>query len=162
MQLTQGATIGTYPVSLASGDLTAFLYATAVHPTSVAAVPSEGGKIRAVAPEKLPSEFPMAELVIPKLVVVKSPALFIHGDDDRNVGFQQTTDLVQKLRAKGDVHIELMIALDEPHAFLLYKIRMEAYNRTFEFIDRFLTEIRRKNEDSPHFSVKLGTGGEND
>jgi len=86
----------------------------------------------------------------------KSPVLFIHGDDDRNVDFQQTTDLVQKLRAKGDVHIELMIAPDEPHEFLLYKNRMEAYHRTFEFIDRFLT----KNGDSPHFLPF--SGGEND
>ncbi len=325
VQLTQGATIGTYPVALASGDTTAFLYATAVHPTSVATVHSDGGAIRVVAPVKLPPEYPRDELVIPKLIVVKapdgleipcqlfvpkdakpgdnrpglvythggpirqmllgwhymefyseayginqyfanhgyvvisinyrsgigygrsfreaastgmrgaseyqdvlagakylqsrpevdperigkwglsygglltamalsrnsdifkvgvdmagvhdwsqrgrgrfseaqrklaresspvahvetwkSPVLFIHGDDDRNVDFQQTTDLVQKLRAKGDVHIELMIAPDEPHEFLLYKNRMEAYNRTFEFIDRFLT----KNGDSPHF-----------
>ncbi|MBU4329829.1 MAG: prolyl oligopeptidase family serine peptidase, partial [Acidobacteria bacterium] len=68
----------------------------------------------------------------------KSPVLFIHGDDDRNVPFQQTTDIVQKLRAKGDVHIELMIAPDEPHEFMLYKNRMDAYNRTFEFINRFI------------------------
>jgi len=67
-----------------------------------------------------------------------SPVLFLHGDDDRNVAFQQTNDLVQKLRAKGDVHIELMIAPDEPHEFLLYKNRMDGYNRTFEFINRFL------------------------
>jgi len=67
-----------------------------------------------------------------------SPVLFIQGDDDRNVPFQQTVDIVQKLRAKGDVHIELMIAPDEPHEFLLYKNRMEAYNRTFEFINRFI------------------------
>jgi dipeptidyl aminopeptidase/acylaminoacyl peptidase len=67
-----------------------------------------------------------------------SPVLFIHGDDDRNVPFQQTTDIVQKLRAKGDVHIELMIAPDEPHEFMLFKNRMEAYNRTFEFINRFI------------------------
>jgi dipeptidyl aminopeptidase/acylaminoacyl peptidase len=67
-----------------------------------------------------------------------SPVLFIHGDDDRNVDFQQTTDIVQKLRAKGDVHIELMIAPDEPHEFMLFKNRMEAYNRTFEFINRFI------------------------
>lgn len=52
--------------------------------------------------------------------------------------FQQTTDLVQKLRAKGNVHIELMIAPDEPHEFLIYKNRMEAYHRTFAFIDRFI------------------------
>jgi dipeptidyl aminopeptidase/acylaminoacyl peptidase len=59
---------------------------------------------------------------------------------DRNVPFQQTTDIVQKLRIKGDVHIELMIAPDEPHEFLLYKNRMEAYKRTFEFINRFIGE----------------------
>ena len=314
VQLTKEATIGTYPVALASGDKVAFLYATALHPTSIAAVPADGGKIEVIAPETLPEEYPMDELVVPELVTVKapdgleipcqiflpkdakpgdkhpgvvythggpirqmllgwhymefyseayginqyfanngyvvlsinyrsgigygrsfrnapdtgargaaeyqdivagaqylqsrpevdperigkwglsygglltamslarnsdifkvgvdmagvhdwsqrgrlneeqrklarqsspvafietwtSPVLFIHGDDDRNVAFQQTTDLVQKLRAKGDVHIELMIAPDEPHEFLLYKNRMEAYNRTFEFIHRFI------------------------
>jgi len=67
-----------------------------------------------------------------------SPVLFIHGDDDRNVAFQQTTDIVQRLRAKGDVPLELMIAPDEPHEFLLHANRMEAYERTFEFIDRHI------------------------
>ncbi len=316
IQLTKGATIGTYPVALASGEKTAFLYATAVHPTSIATVPLDGGKIEVIAPEALPVEYPMDELVIPKLVIVKapdgleipcqlflpkgakpgdnrpavvythggpirqmllgwhymefyseayginqyfankgfvvisinfrsgigygrsfreapdtgmrgaseyqdvlagakylqslpevdperigkwglsygglltamalarhsdifkvgvdmagvhdwsqmrrgrvdgdtsklaresspvgslttwsSPVLFIHGDDDRNVPFQQTTDIVQKLRAKGDVHIELMIEPDEPHEFMLFRNRMEAYNRTFEFINRFI------------------------
>ncbi len=317
VQLTKEATIGTYPVAMASGNKVAFLYATAVHPTSIASVPADGGEIEVIAPETLPAEYPMDELVIPELVVVKapdgleipcqlflpkdakpgdkrpgvvythggpirqmllgwhymefyseayginqyfanngyvvlsinyrsgigygrsfrnapdtgmrgaseyqdilagakylqsrpevdperigkwglsygglltamalarnsdifkvgvdmagvhdwsqrgrsmpdaqrklaresspvafidtwtSPVLFIHGDDDRNVDFQQTTDIVQKLRAKGDVHIELMIAPDEPHEFMLYKNRMEAYNRTFEFINRFLSE----------------------
>ncbi len=314
IQLTKEATIGTYPVALASGNTVAFLYATALHPTSIATVPADGGEIDVIAPETLPAEYPMDELVTPKLVVVKapdgleipcqlflpkdakpgdkrpgvvythggpirqmllgwhymefyseayginqyfankgyvvisinyrsgigygrsfrnapntgargaeeyqdilagaqylqnrsevdpdrigkwglsygglltamalarnsdifkvgvdmagvhdwsqrgrldesqrklaresspvafldtwtSPVLFIHGDDDRNVDFQQTTDLVQKLRKKGDVHIELMIAPDEPHEFMLFKNRMEAYNRTFEFIDRFI------------------------
>jgi dipeptidyl aminopeptidase/acylaminoacyl peptidase len=68
----------------------------------------------------------------------KSPVLFIHGDDDGNVAFRQTTDIVQKLRAKGDVTIELMIVPDEPHEFLLHANRMEAYERTFEFIDRHI------------------------
>ncbi len=68
----------------------------------------------------------------------RSPVLFVHGDDDRNVAFQQTTDLVQRLRAKGDVEIELMIAPDEPHEFLLHRNRMEAYERTFAFIDRHI------------------------
>jgi len=314
VQLTKGSTIGTYPVALGTGEKVAFLYATAVHPTSIATVPANGGDITVVAPENLPPEFPMDELIIPELVIVKapdgleiscqlflpkgakpgdnlpgvvythggpirqmllgwhymefyseayginqyfanhgyavisinyrsgigygrsfrnapdtgrrgaaeyqdvlagakylqnrpevdanrigkwglsygglltamslarnsdifkvgvdlagvhdwsqrgnlseaqrklafesspvasiktwtSPVLFLHGDDDRNVAFQQTVDLVQKLRAKGDVHIELMIAPDEPHEFLLYKNRMDGYNRTFEFINRFL------------------------
>jgi dipeptidyl-peptidase-4 len=71
-----------------------------------------------------------------------SPVLFIHGDDDRNVAFQQTTDIVQRLRAKGDVEIELMIAPDEPHEFLLHRNRMEAYERTFAFIDRHIGRRR--------------------
>src|SRR5262249_12290570 len=31
----------------------------------------------------------------------KSPVLLIHGDDDRNVAFSQTVDLVRKLRDRG-------------------------------------------------------------
>lgn len=315
VQLTKKDTIGTYPAALGSGNKVSFLYATAVHPTSIAMIPADGGKIEVVAPEELPSSFPVNDLVIPELVMVEapdglevpcqlflpkdakpgdnrpgvvythggpirqmllgwhymefyseayginqyfvnkgyvvisvnyrsgigygrsfreaentgrrgaaeyqdvlagakylqdrpevdpdrigkwglsygglltamalarnsdifkvgvdmagvhdwsqmwgrpdenmrqtaresspvadvetwtSPVLFIHGDDDRNVPFQQTTDIVQKLRAKGNVHIELMIAPDEPHEFLLYKNRMEAYKRTFEFINRFI------------------------
>jgi dipeptidyl-peptidase-4 len=317
VQLTKGAEIGTYPVALASGKRVAFLYATAVHPTSVAiADAAGGGKAEVVAPRALPAEFPLKDLVTPELVVVKapdglvircqlflprgakagdklpgvvfthggpirqmllgwhymefyseayginqhfanhgyavisinyrsgigygrsfreapgcgmegaaeyqdvlagvrylqgrpevdperigawglsygglltamslarnsdifkvgvdmagvhdwsqmrwrrfdeaarklaresspvggvatwkSPVLFIHGDDDRNVPFQQTTDIVQKLRAKGDVHFELMIVPDEPHEFLLHAHRMEAYERGFEFIDRYI------------------------
>jgi dipeptidyl-peptidase-4 len=315
--LTKGAEIGTYPVALASGKRVAFLYATAVHPTSVAMVDAAGGgKSEVVAPRALPAEFPLRELVTPELVVVeapdgleircqlflprgakagdrlpgvvfthggpirqmllgwhymefyseayginqhfanhgyavisvnyrsgigygrsfreapgcgmegaaeyqdvlagvkylqsrpevdperigawglsygglltalslarnsdifkvgvdmagvhdwsqmrwrrfdeaarklaresspvgsvaswKSPVLFIHGDDDRNVPFQQTTDLVQKLRAKGDVFFELMIVPDEPHEFLLHAHRLGAYERGFEFIDRYI------------------------
>ncbi|OGD20284.1 MAG: hypothetical protein A2W03_04330 [Candidatus Aminicenantes bacterium RBG_16_63_16] len=67
-----------------------------------------------------------------------SPVLFIHGDDDRNVDFSQTVDLVQKLRAKGGVHIELMVRPDEPHEFMLHKNRLDAYNAIFDFLDRFL------------------------
>ncbi|PYJ20001.1 MAG: hypothetical protein DME99_11125 [Verrucomicrobia bacterium] len=34
----------------------------------------------------------------------RSPVLLIHGDDDRNVPFQQTTDLVEKSRVRGANH----------------------------------------------------------
>jgi dipeptidyl aminopeptidase/acylaminoacyl peptidase len=316
VELLKGKAIGTYPVALSSGKQAAFLYATAAQPTSVATVPAAGGKAEIVAPRELPAEFPIKDLVTPRLVIVKaadgleipcqlfvpkdakpgdrrpavvythggpirqmllgwhymefyseayginqffaargyvvisinyrsgigygrtfreapntgmqgaaeyqdvlaavaylrsrpdvdperigawglsygglltamslarnseifkvgvdmagvhdwsqmrwlrldaahaklaresspiasvatwkSPVLFIHGDDDRNVPFQQTTDIVQKLRAKGDVTIELLIVPDEPHEFLLREHRLEAYHRTFEFIDKYI------------------------
>jgi len=317
-QLTKDATLGTYPVALASGRHVAFFYSTVSYPLSIALVPARGGKIEVIAPRTLPKEFPIDDLVVPELAIVKSedgleipcqvflpkgakpgdglpgivythggsrrqmlfgwhymdfysdayginqylaskgyvvisinyrsgigygrafrmaencgrrggaeykdvvaggkylqsrpevdservglwglsygglltalglarnsdifkvgvdlagvhdwsqlgrgrggmsaeerkvafestaassvdtwksPVLFIHGDDDRNVPFQQTTDLVQRLRAKGDVHIELMIRPDEPHEFLLYKNRIDSYEATFEFLHRFL------------------------
>jgi dipeptidyl-peptidase-4 len=317
VQLTSGATIGSYPVSLAGGGNVAFLQATVRQPMSVAIVPAAGGESRIIAPRALPDRFPMADLVVPELVIVKapdgleipcqlflprgakagdrrpgvvfthggpirqmllgwhymefyseayginqyfanrgyvvisinyrsgigygrsfrvrpdsgrrgaseyqdlvagakylqgrpevdaqrvglwglsygglmtamglarnsdifkagvdlagvhdwsawsrgpnvtpkerkvafesspvasvktwtSPVLFIHGDDDRNVDFAQTVDLVQKLRAKGDVHIELMVRPGEPHEFKLRRNLMDAYHATFEFLDRFL------------------------
>jgi dipeptidyl-peptidase-4 len=323
VQLTKGATIGSYPMSLASGKDVAFMYATAKHPMSIALVPAAGGKTQVIAPIKLPEEFPLDDLVVPELVIVKapdgleipcqlflpkgakpgdrrpgvvfthggpirqmllgwhymefyseayginqyfanqgyvvisinyrsgigygrsfrmapdtgrrgaseyqdvvagakylqgrpevdpervglwglsygglltamglarnsdifkagvdlagvhdwsargrdtragafgrmsaedrklafdsspvasvktwtSPVLFVHGDDDRNVDFSQTVDLVQKLRAKGDVHIELLVRPDEPHEFLLHKNRLDAYKATFEFLNRFI------------------------
>jgi dipeptidyl aminopeptidase/acylaminoacyl peptidase len=69
-----------------------------------------------------------------------SPVLFIHGDDDRNVDFAQTVDLVQKLRAKGGVPIELMVRPGEPHEFMLHKNRLDAYEATFEFLSRWLNK----------------------
>ena len=317
VQLTKGATIGCYPVSLGSGKDVAFMHATAKHPMSIALVPAKGGDTKVIAPRHLPDKFPLSDLVVPELVIVKapdgleipcqlflpkgakpgdrrpgvvythggpirqmllgwhymefyseayginqyfasrgyvvisinyrsgigygrsfrvlpdsgwrgaseyqdvvagakylqgrpevdpervglwglsygglltaqglarnsdifkagvdlagvhdwsarggrsglsgedkklafesspaaavetwtSPVLFIHGDDDRNVDFSQTVDLVQKLRAKGDVHIELLVRPDEPHEFKLRQNLMEAYDATFEFLDRFL------------------------
>jgi dipeptidyl aminopeptidase/acylaminoacyl peptidase len=65
----------------------------------------------------------------------KSPVLFIHADDDRNVMFSQTVDLVSRLRAKG-VSIEQLIFPDDVHDFLLYRHWLEAYQATNDFFDR--------------------------
>ena len=318
--LTKGAMIGCYPVSLASGKNLVFMSATAKNPMSLALMPADGGKSQIIAPRQLPEKFPLEELVVPELVIVKaadgleipcqiflpkgakagdkrpgvvythggpirqmllgwhymefyaeayginqyfasrgyvvisvnyrsgigygrsfrmppdagrrgaseyqdvvagarylqnrpevdpekvglwglsygglltamglarnsdifkvgvdlagvhdwsargmggdrqedrklafdsspaagvktwtSPVLFIHGDDDRNVDFGQTVDLVQKLRAKGDVHVELLVSPDEPHEFLVYQNRMAAYNATFEFLERYIGKKR--------------------
>lgn len=67
-----------------------------------------------------------------------SPVLFIHGDDDRNVDFIQTTDIVQRLRKLGKAHIEVLIIPDEVHGFLLHQVWLKVYKAAADFFDRFL------------------------
>jgi Tol biopolymer transport system component/dienelactone hydrolase len=67
----------------------------------------------------------------------RSPVLFMHGDDDRNVPFSQTTDLVQRLRSQN-VEIEQIIFPDEIHDFLLWRTWVKGYKATEEFFDRKL------------------------
>jgi dipeptidyl aminopeptidase/acylaminoacyl peptidase len=76
----------------------------------------------------------------------KSPVLLIHGDDDRNVPFSQTVDLVQRLRAQH-VPFEQLILPDEIHGFLMWKSWIRAYAATAEFFDRTLMR-----------GEKIGTG----
>jgi len=67
----------------------------------------------------------------------KSPVLLIHGDDDRNVPFSQTVDLVQRLRAQH-VPFEELIIPDEIHGFLRWGSWVRAYAATADFFDRTL------------------------
>jgi dipeptidyl aminopeptidase/acylaminoacyl peptidase len=67
----------------------------------------------------------------------RSPVLFIHGDDDRNVPFQQTTDLVEKLHANG-VDLEELVFPDEIHDLLRGGSWIRAYKATAQFFDRKL------------------------
>ncbi len=68
----------------------------------------------------------------------KSPVLFIHGDDDRNVYFTQTVDLIARLRARG-VELEQLVFPDEIHDFLLHKDWLAAYHAASDFFDRKLS-----------------------
>ena len=70
----------------------------------------------------------------------RSPVLLIQGDDDRNVDFSQTVDLLQRLRAQR-VHAEELIFPDEIHGFLMWKTWLRAYRATEEFFER---ELRAK------------------
>jgi dipeptidyl aminopeptidase/acylaminoacyl peptidase len=65
----------------------------------------------------------------------KSPVLLLHGDDDRNVPFQQTTDLVQRLREQG-VKFEEIVFPDEIHDFLLWKTWVRGYQATADFFNQ--------------------------
>jgi dipeptidyl-peptidase-4 len=67
-----------------------------------------------------------------------SPVLFVHGDDDRNVDFVQTTDLVQRLRKLGKAHVELLVFPDEVHSFLRHDTWLKVYRAAADFFDRFL------------------------
>jgi len=73
----------------------------------------------------------------------RSLVLFVHGDDDRNVPFQQTTDLVEKLRAKNVVFEELIIP-DEIHDLLRCSDWIRAYRATADFFDRRLASSRER------------------
>jgi dipeptidyl aminopeptidase/acylaminoacyl peptidase len=65
----------------------------------------------------------------------KSPVLLIQGDDDRNVPFSQTVDLLQRLRGQK-VHVEELVFPDEIHGFLMWKSWIKAYGATEEFFGR--------------------------
>lgn len=65
----------------------------------------------------------------------KSPVLFIHGDDDRNVPFTETIHMIHYLRAKG-IEVEEKVLPDEIHSFLMYKSWLIVDERTIEFINR--------------------------
>ena len=69
----------------------------------------------------------------------KSPVLFIHGDDDRNVYFTQTVDLVARLRARGVV-IEQLVFPDDVHDFLLHRNWLAGYRAASDFFDRHLKQ----------------------
>jgi len=73
----------------------------------------------------------------------RSPVLFIHGDDDRSVPFNQTTDLVRRLRSQG-VHTETLIFPDEEHGFLRYESWLRAYEATGQFLIRMLGTANAK------------------
>jgi dipeptidyl aminopeptidase/acylaminoacyl peptidase len=67
----------------------------------------------------------------------KSPVLLIHGDDDRNVEFSQTVNLVRRLRQNG-VYFEQLIFPDEIHDFLRHQSWLRAYHAGAEFFDKHL------------------------
>jgi dipeptidyl aminopeptidase/acylaminoacyl peptidase len=91
-----------------------------------------------VAPDaKEARELALKSSPVASVATWRSPVLFIHGDDDRNVPFQQTTDLVEKLRAQNVAFEELIIP-DEIHELLRWNDWVRAYRATAEFFGRRL------------------------
>jgi dipeptidyl aminopeptidase/acylaminoacyl peptidase len=67
----------------------------------------------------------------------RSPVLLIHGDDDRNVDFSMTVNLVTALRQQG-VYLEQLIIPDEIHGFLRHASWLRAYHAAADFLGRKL------------------------
>jgi dipeptidyl aminopeptidase/acylaminoacyl peptidase len=65
----------------------------------------------------------------------RSPVLLIHGDDDRNVRFSQTVDLVQRL-TKAGVPFEELVIPDESHHFLRHANSLKVGAAMAEFFER--------------------------
>lgn len=69
----------------------------------------------------------------------KSPVLLIQADDDRNVPFAQTSNLVPMLR-EHHIPYELMVIPDEIHDSLLWRTWVRVFAATGDFFDRTLVK----------------------
>jgi dipeptidyl aminopeptidase/acylaminoacyl peptidase len=67
----------------------------------------------------------------------KSPVLFIHGDDDANVDFEQTIDLLNRVKKKGIPFESLMIP-DETHHWMKYENQVRVGQATADFLEKYL------------------------
>lgn len=67
----------------------------------------------------------------------RSPVLLIHGDDDRNVRFAETTDLARRLELAG-VDFEELIIPDDTHHFMRHANWVRVNKATAEYLDRKL------------------------
>jgi dipeptidyl aminopeptidase/acylaminoacyl peptidase len=69
----------------------------------------------------------------------KSPVLFIHGDDDRNVAFAQTPEMIAALRKKApSVEIEQIVIPNEIHNYLRHNSWIVFTKAMDEFFGRKL------------------------
>jgi dipeptidyl aminopeptidase/acylaminoacyl peptidase len=66
-----------------------------------------------------------------------SPVLIIHGDDDRNVPFSQSTDLVQRLE-ELKVPMETLVIVDDTHHFMMFENQKTVNEAIAEFLLRKL------------------------
>jgi dipeptidyl aminopeptidase/acylaminoacyl peptidase len=70
----------------------------------------------------------------------KSPVLIIHADDDRNVRFNQSTDLINRLEKKG-VPYESMMIVDDTHHWMNWENSVKVYQATADF---FVKKLMKK------------------
>ena len=79
----------------------------------------------------------------------KSPVLLIHGDDDRNVSFIESINLIVELR-KRKVEVEQLVLPDEVHDFLRHQNWVRGYKATTDFFNRRLKHAKAATETQRH------------
>jgi dipeptidyl aminopeptidase/acylaminoacyl peptidase len=72
-----------------------------------------------------------------------SPVLFIHGDDDGNVDFEESIDLVRRFQQKGKPYESLVIP-DETHHWMRYENTVKVDEAVAEFLKRKLMKAGKK------------------
>lgn len=65
-----------------------------------------------------------------------SPVLIIHGDDDGNVPFKQSTDLVRRFEEKKFTDFETLVIPDETHHWMKFSNQLRVDEATAEFLIR--------------------------
>lgn len=120
--------------------------------TSLEAAPGISAKMKKVAFEASP---------VATVDQWKSPVLLIQADDDRNVRFAQTVDLVPLLR-EHDIPYELIVFPDETHDSLLWRTWVRNFAATADFFERTLLEgkaIQTTPREYPPQSPKAAEAG---
>jgi dipeptidyl aminopeptidase/acylaminoacyl peptidase len=69
----------------------------------------------------------------------KSPVLIIHADDDRNVRFDQSINLLNRLKKKG-IHCETLVIPDDTHHWLRFQHLLKIYQATVSFLEKELVD----------------------
>lgn len=74
-----------------------------------------------------------------------SPVFIIHADDDRNVRFYQSTDLVRRLEKKG-VPMETLVIVDDTHHWMKWTNAVKVYGATADYFVKKFVRITQSNK----------------
>lgn len=82
----------------------------------------------------------------------KSPVLLMQSDDDRDVAFGQTVDLVPLLRAHA-IPYELIVFPDETHDSLMWRTWVRNFGATADFFERTLVRGEAIRTTPPEYTL---------
>lgn len=72
----------------------------------------------------------------------KSPTLIIHGDDDGNVDFHQSIDLIERLKKKA-ILLETLMIPDETHHWMRYQHQLKVDEAVANFFKKTLIKAKK-------------------